>query len=132
MAYVHERIWDPLHGELMYEIEKCGLDSKGNYKFINYLKTGDYANIMEADQISIHVGIGDPETSETGESILDFLENQMDKTKKLILIVLTFKGSVAEFVDKFLISIDTKERWELDVAVNKVFGGVLQQIISYS
>ena len=102
--------WDPLHGELMYEIEKCGLDSKGNYKFINYLKTGDYANIMEADQISIHVGIGDPETGETGESILDFLENQMDKTKKLILIVLTFKGSVAEFVDKFLISIDTKER----------------------
>ena len=124
--------WDPLHGELMYEIEKCGLDSKVNYKFINYLKTGDYANIMEADQISIHVGIGDPETGETGESILDFLENQMDKTKKLILIVLTFKGSVAEFVDKFLISIDTKERWELDVAVNKVFGGVLQQIISYS
>ena len=123
---------DPLHGELMYEIEKCGLDSKVNYKFINYLKTGDYANIMEADQISIHVGIGDPETGETGESILDFLENQMDKTKKLILIVLTFKGSVAEFVDKFLISIDTKERWELDVAVNKVFGGVLQQIISYS
>ena len=102
--------WDPLHGELMYEIEKCGLDSKVNYKFINYLKTGDYANIMEADQISIHVGIGDPETGETGESILDFLENQMDKTKKLILIVLTFKGSVAEFVDKFLISIDTKER----------------------
>ena len=124
--------WDPLHGELMYEIEKCGLDSKVNYKFINYLKTGDYANIMEADQISIHVGIGDPETGETGESILDFLENQMDKTKKLILIVLMFKGSVAEFVDKFLISIDTKERWELDVAVNKVFGGVLQQIISYS
>ena len=74
--------WDPLHGELMYEIEKCGLDSKVNYKFINYLKTGDYANIMEADQISIHVGIGDPETGETGESILDFLENQMDKTKK--------------------------------------------------
>ena len=110
MAYVHERIWDPLHGELMYEIEKCGLDSKGNYKVINYLNTGDCANIMEADQISIHVGIGDPETGETGESILDFLENQMDKTKKLILIVLTFKGSVAEFVDKFLISIDTKER----------------------
>ena len=72
------------------------------------------------------------ETGEIGDSILDFLENQMDKTKKLILIVLRFKGLVTEFVDKFLISIDTKERWELDVAVNKVFGGVLQQIISCS
>ena len=51
--------WDPLHGELMYETEKCGLDSKVNYKFINYLKTGDCANNIEADQISIHVGIGD-------------------------------------------------------------------------
>ena len=50
------------------------------------------------------------ETGEIGDSILDFLENQMDKTKKLILIVLRFKGLVAEFVDKFLIPIDTKER----------------------
>ena len=43
----------------------------------------------------------------------------MDKTKRLILTALRFKSFVAEFVDKFLVSVDTQEQWELDVAVNK-------------
>ena len=116
--------WDPHHNEFLYEIEKRGLDSEINYKFINYLKTGDCADIMEANQISIHVSsgniyVGDLKTGETGDIIFDFLENQIDETKKLILTVLRFKSSVTEFVDKFLVSMDTKEQWELDVAVNK-------------
>ena len=47
--------WDPHQSELVYEKEKSGLDSVINYKFINYLKTGDCADIMEASQNSIHV-----------------------------------------------------------------------------
>ena len=43
----------------------------------------------------------------------------MDKTKRLIVTALRFKSFVAEFVDKFLVSVDTQEQWELDVAVNK-------------
>ena len=116
--------WDPHHSELVYEIEKSGLDSEINYKFINYLKTGDCADIMETSQNSIHVSswniyVGDLETVETGDIIFDFLENEMDEIKKLILAVLRFTRSVVEFVDEFLVSMDTEEQWELDVAANK-------------
>ena len=63
--------WDPHHGEVMYKIEKYGLGGEINYKFINYLKTGDCSDIMEANQTSIHVSsgniyVGDLETGETG------------------------------------------------------------------
>ena len=79
---------------------------------------------MEASQNSIHVSnwniyVGDVETVETGDIIFDFLENEMDEIKKLILTVLRFTRSVVEFVDEFLVSMDTEEQWELDVAANK-------------
>ena len=81
---------------------------------------------MEANQISIHVRsgniyVGDLETGGTGDSIFDFEENQMDETKKLILTVLRLKGSIAEFVDEFLVLMDTEEQWKLDAAVNRYF-----------
>ena len=70
---------------------------------------------METNQISIQVTsgnmyVGDLETVETGNRFFDFLENQIDETKKLILTVLSLKGSVAKFVDEFLVSMDTKEQ----------------------
>ena len=79
---------------------------------------------METNQISIQVSsgnmyVGDLETVETGNRFFDFLENEIDETKKLILTVLRLKGSVAKFVDEFLVSMDTKEQWELHVAVKK-------------
>ena len=33
--------------------------------------------------------------------------------------VLRFKGTIGEFVDDFLVLMDTEEQWDLDVAVNK-------------
>ena len=63
--------------------------------------------------------MGDLETVETGDIIFDFLENEMDEIKKLILTVLRFTRSVVKFVDEFLVSMDTEEQSELDVAANK-------------
>ena len=79
---------------------------------------------MEPNETSIHVSsgninVGDLETSETEDNIFDFLENQMDETKRLILAVLSFKDFNVKFVDKFLVSMDTQEQLELDVGVNK-------------
>ena len=54
--------------------------------------------------------MGDVETVETGDIIFDFLENEMDEIKKLILTVLRFTRSVVEFVDEFLVSMDTEEQ----------------------
>ena len=79
---------------------------------------------METNQIYIHVSsgniyVGGLETGETGNRFFDFLKNQIDETKKLILTVLMFKSSVVEFVDEFLVSMDTKEQWESLVTVKK-------------
>ena len=79
---------------------------------------------METNQIYIHVSsgniyVGGLETGETGNRFFDFLKNQIDETKKLILTVLMFKSSVVEFVDEFLVSMDTKEQWESHVTVKK-------------
>ena len=118
--------WDPDLGELMYEIEKRGLDTEINYKFISYLKTGECANIVVANEISIHVNssniyVGDLENGEMRDSIYGFLQNQVDETKILILTGLRFKGAIGEFVDGFLVLMDTERQWELDVAINKYF-----------
>lgn len=76
---------------------------------------------MEANQISIHIlssdiSVGDVDT---GESICDFLENQMDKRKNLVSSFLRFKGKIGEFVDDFLHSFDSREQWELIAAAVK-------------
>ena len=70
---------------------------------------------MEANQISIHIlssdiSVGDVDT---GESICDFLENQMDERKYLVSSFLRFKVKIWEFVDDFLHSFDSREQWEL-------------------
>ena len=58
---------------------------------------------MEPNETSIHVSsrninVGDLETSETGDNIFHFLENQIDETKRLILSVLSLKDFNVEFV----------------------------------
>lgn len=60
--------------------------------------------------------MGDVDTS---ESIYNFLENQVDESKKLVSSVLRFKGTIGEFVDDFLESFDSEEQSELHVAINK-------------
>ena len=80
---------------------------------------------METNQIYIHVSsgniyVGGLETGETGNRFFDSLKNQIDETKKLILTVLMFKSSVVEFVDEFLVSMDTKEQWESHVTVKNI------------
>ena len=85
---------------------------KINYKFINYLRTSDCADVMEANHISVHIlsgniSVGDVDTS---ESIYNFLENQVDESKKLVSSVLRFEGTIGEFADDFLESFDSEEQ----------------------
>ena len=53
--------------------------------------------------------------TDVGESIYDFLQLQMDETKKLIKTVLRCSGSVKGFADIYLdFEVGNEEKWELD------------------
>ena len=68
------------------EIERRGLAVPINMEFIDYLRTPQSRRVMQGKNISIHVNSGNFLERETdvGDSMYDFLQLQMDETKKLI------------------------------------------------
>ena len=67
---------------------------------------------MEANQITIHIDSGNiiVANHHTNESIYDFLNLQMDKSKKLIYSVLRYVGSLEDYKYQFIPSIvDTED-----------------------
>ena len=104
----------------MLEIQKRGLDGDVNYKLIDYLRSRNSANVMEANQITIHIDIGNiiVENKDTNESIYDFLNLQMDESKKLIFSVRRYAGSLEDYKCQFIPSIvDIEDEWELEIYV---------------
>ena len=99
--------WDPHHSELMFEIQKRGLDGEVNYKLIDNLGSRHCANVMEANQITIHIDSGNiiVENNDTNKSIHDFLNLQMDESKKRIYSVLRYAGSLEDYKYQFIHSI---------------------------
>ena len=102
--------WDPYHSELMFEIQKKGLDRDVNYKLIDsYLNC---AYVMEANRITIHIDSGNiiVANNHTNESIYDFLNLQTGKNKKLIYSVLRYAESLKDYKYQFIPSIvDTED-----------------------
>ena len=47
--------WDPNYTSLMAEVKSRGLDQETNFNLISYLKNRECTNMMEANQISIHI-----------------------------------------------------------------------------
>ena len=91
----------------MFEIQKRGLDGEVNYKLIDNLGSRHCANVMEANQITIHIDSGNiiVENNDTNESIHDFLNLQMDESKKRICSVLRYAGSLEDYKYQFIPSI---------------------------
>ena len=54
--------------------------------------------------------------TDVGESIYDFLQLQMDETKKLIKTVLRCSGSLKGFTDNIYLDFEVgnEEKWELN------------------
>ena len=73
-------------------------------EFIDYFRTPQCRRVMEENNISIHVNSGNFLVGETdvAESMYDFLQLQMDETKKFIGTVLRYSGSLKGFTDKYL------------------------------
>ena len=84
------------------------------------MRTPQCRRVMEENNISVHVNSSNFLVGETyfGERIYDFLQLQMDETKKLIKSVLRYSGSLKGFTDAYLdFEIGNKEKLELDIDV---------------
>ena len=75
---------DPNYLQILNEILRSDLAVSSNMEFIDYLRTPQCRRVMEENNTSIHVNSGNFLVGETdvAESMYDFLQLQMDETKK--------------------------------------------------
>ena len=95
--------------------------SQENSDLVDYLTSEDCRDVLERDNISIHVESGDIfiNNQNTGESIYDFLLNQQDENKKKLLIDFSYDDDYTNYITKYLPGINKIDDGKFDVLTNK-------------
>ena len=94
---------------------------EGNRQFVDYLMSEECRDILERDNISIHIDSGDIfiNNQNTGESIYDFVLNQQDQKKKQLPIDFSYDDDYTDYITKYLPSINEVDDDKFDVLTNK-------------
>ena len=95
--------------------------SDQNQQFVDYLTSEECRDVLERDNISIHIDSGDIfiNNENTGESLYDFLLNQQDDTKKKLPIDFFYDDDYTDYITKYLPSINEVDDDKFDVLTNK-------------
>ena len=95
--------------------------SQENSDFVDYLTSEDCRDVLERDNISIHVESGDIfiNNQNTGESIYNFLLNQQDENKKKLLIDFSYDDDYTNYITKYLPGINEIDDDKFDVLTKK-------------
>ena len=95
--------------------------SEGNRQFVDYLMSEECRDILERDNISIHIDSDDIfiNNQNTGESIYDFVLNQQDQKKKQLPIDFSYDDDYTDYITKYLPSINEVDDDKFDVLTNK-------------
>ena len=79
--------------------------SEENQQFVDYLTSEECRDILERDNIQIHIDSGDifVNNQNTGESISDFLLNQQDENKKKLPIDFSYDDDYTDYITIYLV-----------------------------
>ena len=95
--------------------------SHENEQFVDYLTSEECRDILEREDIQIHIDSGDifVNNQNTGKSIYDFLLNQQDENKKKLPIDFSYDDNYTDYIIKYLPSINEVDDDKFDVLTNK-------------
>ena len=95
--------------------------SQENSDFVDYLTSEYCRDVLERDNISIHIDSGDIfiNNQNTGESIYGFLLNQQDENKKKLPIDFSYDDVYTNYITKYLSGINEIDDGKFDVLKNK-------------
>ena len=95
--------------------------SEGIKQIVDYLMSEECRDILERDNIRIHIDSGDIfiNNQNTGESIYDFVLNQQDQKKKQLPTNFSYDDDYTDYITKYLLSINKVDDDKFDVLTNK-------------
>ena len=95
--------------------------SEENQQFVDYLTSEECRDILERDNIQIHIDSGNifVNNQNTGESISDFSLNQQDENKKKLPIDFSYDDDYTDYITKYLPGINEVDYDKFDVLTNK-------------
>ena len=95
--------------------------SHENEQFVDYLTSEECRDILEREDIQIHIDSGDifVNNQNTGKSIYDFLLNQQDENKKKLPIDFSYDDNYTDYIIKYLPGINEVDDDKFDVLTNK-------------
>ena len=97
--------------------------SHENEQFVDYLTSEECRDVLERDNIRIHIGSGDifVNNQNTGKSIYDFLLNQQDENKKKLPIDFSYDDDYTDYKTKYLPGINEvdDDKFEQTKSFNK-------------
>ena len=95
--------------------------NEDNKIFRDYLMSEDCKNVLECNNIKIHIDSGDIFIGDqnTNESLYDFLQNQQNEKKKQLPIDFSYDDDYTDYITKYLPSIRDVDDDKFDVLTNK-------------
>ena len=104
-------------------LKKYGL-TNGNMLFVDFLQTDYCKEILQSNDLKIHIETGNIyyQDTDTNESIFEFMKNQQDTSKGLINTYLKFDGSYKSYFQWILNEFDAQQKTKYIFSLkNKIF-----------